>query len=41
MKRIDLKTVFVTALVTALFLAVVRAVAGRLPEPLSGLASHL
>lgn len=41
MAKIDLRTVLVTALVTALFLAAVRAIAGHLPAPLSSAASYL
>lgn len=39
--KIDLRTVLVTALVVAVFLAVVRRAAGLLPPPLSRLGAWL
>ncbi len=41
MKKIDMRTVLITALVTAIFLAVVRAASARLPDPLGRIAAYL
>jgi hypothetical protein len=40
-KKIDLKTLLLTALVTALFIGLVRAVGSKLPAPLSSVASFV